>query len=183
MTPVVSKLLAVATTLGLAILCWFSVIEPLSTWRSDTLGNLQNAVTDESRLRAAISKMELEKAQFGTGSDDVLTWSASQTGEAFARVQASLSETASANGISFRSITPLPTAEIDGLTRAPVRVEFEADLSQLSSFLQSVEYGIPALPIERAMLRRLIRPNETASLPVLFVQLDVAAPISVVETQ
>ncbi len=177
MTRGLSKLLALGLLVMTLAVIWFVLVTPLSQWRSESLARLDSAITETMRLTEAKTRLDAESAALGSVQSNNAFWTAGQTGEAYARIQGALSKAASENGIAFRSMTPLPAANRDGMESAVVRIEFEADLAQLTGFLRSIEYTSPALPVDRAALRRLVRPNETSVLPVLFAQIDIAAPL------
>lgn len=181
MTRNMSKLAAVAVLVAVFALLWTVVVAPLANWRDATLSRSLAVSTETQRLEIARMRLQAEQAQLGTVETSNGFWAAAQTGEAYARIQGALARSASDSGISFRAMTPLPASKRDGLESAIVRIEFEADLQQLTTFLRAIEYASPALPVERAVLRRLIRPNDKSRLPVLFSQIDIAAPLLIGE--
>ncbi len=181
MTRNMSKLAAIAVLVAVFALLWTVVVTPVANWRAETLSRSSAVSTETERLEIARMRLQTEQAQLSTVESNNGFWTAAQTGEAYARIQGALARSASEHGISFRAMTPLPSTNRDGLESAIVRIEFEADLEQLTRFLRTVEYASPALPVERAVLRRLIRPNETSRLPVLFSQIDIAAPLLIAE--
>lgn len=176
-----SKLAALTVLAAVFALFWTVIVTPVANWRAATLSRSLAVSTETERLEVARTRLQTEQAQMSTVESDNGFWTAAQTGEAYARIQGALARSASESGISFRAMTPLPVSRRDGLESAIVRIEFEANLQQLNDFLRAIEYASPALPVERAVLRRLIRPNETSSLPVLFSQIDIAAPLLIAE--
>ncbi len=170
--------LAAVVLLGIGTLAiWMAVVQPALDWRAAILLRTDAARTEHARLLSATARLNAEEAAFEPGGLDGLYWTGGQTGEVYARIQSRLSQSAAKNGIAFRAITPLPTNREGDLETAVVRIEFEADLGQMTEFLRDIEYASPALPIKRANLRRLVKPNDTSVQPVLFTQIDIAAPI------
>ena len=178
MTTRFSRLAALSVLLVPLISCWVFIIAPVAQWRADTVSRTEVAKAEKTRLMATKTRLENEQAVLSSGQSEELLWKADQVGEAYARVQSALTEAAVANDIKLRTITPLAHAQDRNSDTARVRVEFEANLEQLTAFLRTTEYKKPALPIQRAMLRKLVRPNSTARFPVLLAQIDIAAPVS-----
>jgi hypothetical protein len=172
-----SKLAAMGLLLVAFGVIWIALAAPAITWRETTFARLEAARTETARLSRSSTKLNAQIAGLGSVETDNRFWAADQTGEAYALVQGALSRSATENGIAFRAMTPLPAAQREGLESAIVRIEFEADLAQLTGFLRAIEYATPALPVDRATLRKLVRPNDFSRLPALFVQIDIAAPL------
>lgn len=171
-----SKIAAGLLLAGLLALVYVGLFLPVSDWREDTLLQTKNAELELQRLSAAKSRLEQQALALETSTDEDLFWAAEQSGEAFAQVQSHISEAAKQAGISLRAATPLPLQKNGKLDNVVIRVEFEADLGQLVKFLRQLEYDAPALPIERATVRRLLRGGDASVLPVLFAQIDISAP-------
>lgn len=172
------KLSAILTVGLAALFAYFAVYQPLSSWRATAMANLASAQTEKAQLIASIERLRAEKQSFV--SDDLagLTWEAAQIAEATAKVQSAVNDMGRSTGILMRSIAPV-NATGSGIPNAiSFRLEFEARLDQLVPFLRDIEFGRPALVITRANLRRLARPNERGAQPDLFVQINVAAPIT-----
>ncbi len=181
MNSAVSRLAAVGVLVAVVALLWGLVAIPLAQWRADVLARSDAATAESERLRSARMRLDARQASLSSVEISNGFWTAAQTGEAYARIQGALAKSASESGIRFRAMTPLPTANRNGVEIALVRIEFEADLQQLTGFLRAIEYASPALPVERAVLRRLVRPNDSSRLPVLFSQIDIAAPLLIAE--
>lgn len=176
-SQILSRTLAVFVLLGFVLLFFVAVILPLKDWRAEQFASSEEMQFEQSRLAASFDRLTLERDSLSTADGRSLSWVASTEGEAAAQIQTTLAEAAATSGISFRSVTPLPQSRSATDNRITFRLEFEADLSQLTQFLSEVEYATPALPISRATVRRLVRPGDQTSQPVIFAQLDVSAPV------
>lgn len=174
-----SSFVAVLALACVLIASWVFVFEPLRDWRTATIEATYAAQTEYKKLLSAQAQMDRVEAQIKGGEFKGLFWTASQAGEAYALVQADLTRAAATAGITVRSMTPLPTQTNGSIESAVVRMEFEADLAKVTQFLRQIEYASPALTIKRGNLRRLLRANDTSEQPILFSQLDIAAPILV----
>lgn len=177
MPKLVSRMAALAVLLVALSCLWVVVVAPLMEWRLVQLTSAQQTEVELERLQASFQRLSLERETLANYDSVDLAWSARAQGEASAQIQSRMAEAASQAGIRFRSITPLPNAQRDGRNQVVFRLEFEADLAQLTAFLSEIEYATPALPVTHATLRRLVRPNEQALQPVIFAQLDIAAPV------
>ncbi|MCU0826008.1 MAG: type II secretion system protein GspM [Tabrizicola sp.] len=181
---IASRLLALATLFAFVLCLGLFGIGPLSEWRSGILQRSSTTLEDIQQLDLTVEALTAEvRALSGTQSLDLM-WSAEQSGQASALVQGRLSDLARAQGLSLRSIAPLPNRDLPVAEGVGFRIELEAALDRLVPFLIAVEHSKPLLVIERATLRRLARPGETNASggsgplqPELFVQLDIIAPV------
>lgn len=166
-----------AIILGLSLAFYFLIIAPLSIWREDTISSLLSVQTEKEELSQSIMRLQAERDSYAREDLTGVMWQASQMGQATARVQSALNDIARRNGIAMRSIAP-----INGQSNeVAFRLEFEASLDQLVPFLKQVEYDQPVLLISRASLRRLVRPNNISSQPDILVQIDIAAPVTLID--
>lgn len=156
---------------------WALAIQPLGEWRQAQLTELERTKLEIERLTLATARLEAERDSLQGETTISKLWDGTQPGEISARIQSHLNDAASESGISFRSITPLPPRSAGTYTSFGFRLEFEAGLGQLARFLQDVEYAAPALPVERATLRRVIRPGDRSEQPIVFAQIDIVAPV------
>jgi hypothetical protein len=133
------------------------------------------------RLDQSLAVLAQERAALKSSLDASLIWQADQSGQASALVQSNLSEIAREAGLSLRSVSPLSPRNVPLAQGIGFRVELEAPLDRLVSYLVEIEHSQPALSIDRATLRRLVRPameqDQVSRLPELFVQLDILAPV------
>lgn len=162
---------------ALLVSLWVGIASPIVQWRDQMLADATTAEVEAVRLRAAKNSLTREKLALSEETNEDLFWRAAQVGEAYAKVQSNVSSAATENGVSLRTATPLPAQSSGGVETIAVRVEFEADLGQLTGFLRAIEFNSPTLPIQRANLRRVIRANDLSALPTMFVQIDISAPV------
>ena len=176
-----SRFMAIGTIIVIAAALFYAVIAPLSDWRQSVLAERDAMRNEMHRLSLSIARLSAEKQSFVSDELIGLTWEAAQTAEATAKVQSSVNDMARETGILMRSIAPTNAFETEIPNAISFRLEFEASLDQLVPFLKTLEYGQPALVVSRANLRRLVRPNQAGTQPDLFVQIDVAAPVTLQE--
>lgn len=168
---------ALAICAGLGALVWLAVAAPLQQWRSSALAERPQTIADIRNLQDRIAELEKERAQLSGDTELNVLWRAAQTGQATARIQGQLSKLASERGLNLRSISPTPSRDLTLAQAAGFRLEMEASLDQLVSFLRAVEYHAPALLVEKASLRRLNKPNAAQPQPLVFAQIEVSAPV------
>jgi hypothetical protein len=177
----VSRLVAAGLGLGLLVLLWLAVLSPLSRWRDQIALESQRFADERARLATSLVDLGRESADLSSGVETELIWSAPQMGEVNAMIQVSLSNIARESDIALRSITPLPPVELAGTAGVGFRLELEAPLDRLMDFLVAIESHSPALRIEVATLRRLTNLGETSDQPVVFAQIDIVAPIVIIQ--
>ncbi len=157
-------------------ICTLGGLITLADWRASTLASRASVAGERTRLAASVARLEAEKQMFVLDDLTGLIWEGLQSAEVTAKVQSALNDTARQNGIVMRSIAPAnqrgQAADVLGF-----RLEFEASLPQLVAFLKEIEFGRPPIIITRANMRRLVRANQEEAQPVLFVQIDVNAPV------
>ncbi|MFZ5963018.1 type II secretion system protein GspM [Thalassococcus sp. BH17M4-6] len=163
--------------LGLfATLIWLAAVQPLQGWRQAQLDARADAIAETQKLKSSIATLRAERDRYDIdGQLDVL-WEAERTGTATAMIQSEISRMARDQGVSLRAITPARQRDLSLADAVGIRIELEAALDQLSDFLKVVEYHSPALLIERATLRRLAKPGSALAQPLVFAQIDLAAP-------
>lgn len=153
----------------------FAVVGAAAHWRNKSLIQLATLQGEHKRLVAAKHSLQTTLASLDFGGSDQVLWQANSTSQAEATIQSFLTSVGSNAGIQFRSISSLPGRSDNS---AAFRMELEAPLDQLISFLRLLEYNIPAIPIDRAAIRRLTRPGAQWDFPVLIVQIDVFAQLN-----
>lgn len=171
----VSKMLAIALSAAGAML----VLPMLADWRSMKITHLNALEGELATLDVRSERLAAELALVKDSKTDGLKWQADGLGVATARIQARVSEFASENGIALRSMSPTGEAKLSGTPTVTFRLEAEATLDRLVSFLRTLEYGQPAVLVQASNIRRLNRPGNDGQQPVVFVQLDLSAPIEI----
>ncbi len=176
-----SRLIAVSAIIMMAALVWLAVISPIYQWKLRASENLATRQAENARLNASLTRLRAEKAQLSGDSSLDIVWKAKRIGEATALVQSEISNLAAKHGVMLRSVAPMSGKGMPFASGIGFRVEGEATLDKLTSFLIDLEGNSPALVIERAVLRRLNRPGRTAPQPDVFVQLNLVAPVALGE--
>lgn len=170
--------------LGLATISagvWFGIIRPAQAWKDDQFTALKTAQEQSARLADRLHTLQREAAAMSAATDFEGVWTAQSAGEATARVQATLSDLARKNGISFRAITPLRTEAIPLKSAIAFRVEAEATLDRLVAFLRAAEYNTPVLVFEKGSIRRLSKSGTPTEQPLVFFQFDILAAYDLAE--
>lgn len=176
---ILSRLAALAILAVLLIAVWFLIASPIIQENSSLAADLQTAQAEKIRLAATITNLTFRLENGDSADLQGEIWQAKQAGEMTARIQAELGAIARANGITLRSVTPARAPQIPLVDSTALRIEAEADLAQFRALIIAVEQHSPALFIERATIRRLNRPGRISEQPLVFFQLDIAAPIRI----
>jgi Type II secretion system (T2SS), protein M subtype b len=181
-----SRSLLLAGSAAVCGLVWLTVLQPLSRWKLSVTAQSQTLRADIQRLDSSLAALTAEGAALSGNPALDMVWKAEQAGQASAVIQGRLSELAKSSGLSLRSITPLPARDLPLTQGVGFRLEFEAPLDRLTDLLIAIEQSRPLLAIERATLRRLVRPASAGATtpaeqpqPELFVQIDIIAPVDV----
>lgn len=180
---IISRLFALLILTGLGVLIWLAVLQPAYNWKTNAIAELSASQLENTKLIASLSRLKAERAQLSGDTSLAIIWKAKRMGEATALVQSEISNLAAEHGITLRSVTPVPSRDIPFTSAIGFRIEGEATLDRLTSFLIALEASTPALIIERAVLRRLTRPGRTAAQPDVFVQLNLIAPVALDEEE
>lgn len=173
-----------ALALGLtacAAALWVGVLRPAQAWKDDQFAALSAVQQQSVQLTERLQNLRREAALLSAATDFDGVWSAQSAGEATARVQAALSDLARQNGISFRAITPLRSTAIPLKDAVSFRVEAEAPLDRLITFLRAAEYNSPVLVFEKGSIRRLSKPGPQPEQPLVFFQFEIMAPYDLAE--
>lgn len=165
----------------LAALIWFAIVRPAQAWKAKEIAALSEAQERSSILGERLAELRHEKDVLSAATGFEGIWSAATAGEATARVQATLSDLARRNGIALRAITPLRAARLPLKQAVSFRIEAEAPLDRLVSFLRDAEFHTPLLAFDKGTVRRLARPALKTPQPVVFFQFDVTAPYDLAE--
>jgi len=176
-SPTMARLILLALGAIIALILWLTVLAPLAAWRADRLSTLEQETSALARLEQRVAAMTRERAALSSQGDLGIAWSADRIGAATARVQSELNRLAATHGVTLRAIAPVRARELPGLDSAGFRIEGEATLDRLVPFLVALDHHGPALLVEKATLRRLTRPGAPTAQPVLFVQMDLLAPV------
>ncbi|MHA6268366.1 type II secretion system protein GspM [Aliiroseovarius sp. CAU 1755] len=172
-----------ASTLLAIVLCAAGallVLPMLADWRSAKIANVDALESELALLDARSERLATEQALVKESQTDDLKWQADGLGVATARIQARVSEIASENGMALRSMSPTGEAKLSGAPTVTFRLEAEATLDRLVSFLRTLEYGQPVVLVQGSNLRRLNRPGVEGQQPIVFIQLNLSAPIDIV---
>lgn len=168
---------------GFATLVWAAVIQPGNTWSDARVQTRAKLVGQIEKLRHSLAELQAERAQISSGETEGIFWTAERAGEATALVQSEISSIARARGLALRSIAPTEPRKLHSVTGVGFRLEAEAHLDDLMAFLRDIEFHSPTLMVERATLRRLNRVGQNDAQPVIFVQLDLLAPLRLKDSQ
>ncbi len=163
--------------LGIVAVIWIFAIQPALSWRATVEHDLASSIDESERLEEGLQGLRAQLENLETVELDHLVWEAQQAGELTARIQAELGAIARRSGVTLRSVTPTQAAEFPMFRTTALRIEAEADLAQLITMLVEIEQHEPVLVVSRANLRRLNRPGRTSEQPLVFLQLDIAAPV------
>lgn len=174
---IISKGLSLLIIAGLGALIWFVILRPAQDWKNDAIAQLSASQSENTKLVASLSRLNAKRAQLPGDTSLAIIWSAKRMGEATALVQSEISKLAAKHSIFLRSVTPVSSRDIPFTSAIGFRIEGEATLDELATFLIALEAYTPALIIENAILRRLTRPGRTAAQPDIFVQLNLIAPV------
>ena len=163
---------------GAALLIWAGLIQPAAEWRKNRFAAHSKAVAELNRMHESVARLTQEAAQYSQQGNLDLIWTSGEVGEVTAKVQARISSIARTSSVALRTVTPIKAPELPLVQTAGFRVEGEARLDQLLSFLRRIESSSPSLVIDRAHLRRLNRIGDASELPAVFLQIELAAPIN-----
>lgn len=174
---IISKGFSLFVIAGLGVLLWFAILRPVNGWKNDAVAELSASQLEKFKLGGSLSRLNAERSQLSGDTSLAIIWSAKRMGEATALVQSEISDLAAKHGIVLRSVTPVSNKDLPFTSAIGFRIEGEATLDKLATFLVALEANTPALIIEHAILRRLSRPGRTAVQPDVFVQLNLIAPV------
>ena len=178
--PVIRLLIWLSLVGGVALI-WIATVAPVLSWRMDTNTQLAISQGKADRLLNSIANLEHEYVALSAEADFGDIWKTNSVSEATAKVQASLGTIARQNGVTFRSITPLQSPEMALVDAVAFRLEAELTLDRLVELLRALEYSSPLILVERSNIRRLARGITGATQPIVFVQLDITAPVAIQE--
>lgn len=125
-----------------------------------------------NEMRSAIENVEVQDIE-------PFIWSGDQAGTLIATVQAAVGELARENGIRLRSIAPTTASGFGNIDATGLRLEGEAKYDMVLKFLKHLETHTPALLIQKGTLRRLNRAGGPTEYPIVFFQVELAAPIRI----
>ena len=170
------RLYPIGVLVGASILIWHLFLEPLASWRNETLRRHVEAAEEKLRLLETIARLEGEREALEDHGALESVWRADQESAAVALVQAEIVEIAQRNGVVLRSISPGKSSDLPLVKSIGMRIEGEMTLDRLLRFTLDIEYSDPALVIRSATLRRLKRVGRQTEQPLLYVQMDLSAP-------
>ncbi|SFI65429.1 GspMb/PilO family protein [Jannaschia pohangensis] len=174
MTRTRTLLLGLVIAFGVLVLL---AVPLLRDWKTDIQSARDDAAFETARLQRSIADLETEAAQLvGTGILDTV-WRARQPGEALAIVQTEIGDLATRAAVSLRSMSPIPAPDLPLVDTLGLRLEGEMPLNRLVTFLLALEHHDRSLIVRSANIRRLPNGQDRFEQPLLFVQLDVVAPL------
>lgn len=162
---------------SLAAVAILTIVVQIDDWRNEVITRAEQLHADSLSLEVRRIRLSRELQSFGENPVAPYLWEENERGVVNARIQAHISQLATQSGLSLRSISPVGTGVLVDRQTAVFRLEAEARLDHLSDFLRDLEYKLPTVLVEGAILRRLTRPGSTSDQPELFAQLDLIAPI------
>lgn len=168
---------AYGVLLALIAAFWFGAIQPAISVVRDTAKAVERERDLLQRLETSLARLEIEAERLTQQDTKTPGWKAARIGEAVAIIQADISKRARAQGVVLRSVTAIDAEPIAGSQSIGLRLELEAPLDQAAAFVQQTEQVSPALLITRADLRRLNRQQDEVLQPVVFVRLEISAPV------
>lgn len=160
---------------------WLVIIQPISAWANVQITERDTLKEQNLRLRQTVQRLDRERNSFELTDTGNLIWESHQVGQTTARIQQVINETATGQGIRMRSVAPGRSTISDIAEAIGFRLEFDAHLDQLTAFLRTIETNEPLLIVAQTKLRRLARQNSENTQPLVFVQMDVVAPIQSLE--
>ena len=164
------------TTLVLAGLGIFVFLPAFETLRASDRA-LRHEIALKGRLIASHATLGSEKAALGAHSGEPLGWRGQRTGEVAARIQSDLSRMAREKGIVLRSVTPFDAEPVAQTRTIGLRVEVEAALDSALGLLRAIETADRPILVGRANLRRLNRQSASSVQPLIFMRLELVAPV------
>ncbi|MEE9455321.1 MAG: type II secretion system protein GspM [Paracoccaceae bacterium] len=177
-TPL-SRVAALGIFALLVMSVWVLAISPVLQIKTTVASELTAAHLEKDRLTRAAANLTYQLENIDTVDVQDEIWQARQLGEMTARIQARLGEIARENGVTLRAVTPAAARDMPHVDTTALRIEGEADLGQFRNLILSIEHHSPTLFVERATIRRLNRVERQSEQPLVFFQLDIAAPIRV----
>lgn len=171
------RLAAVALLSGVVAFAGTLVVLPFVDDVATTRAQLERETRALWQLKASLAQLEAREAALSSEESAGLGWAGRQLGQVTAVVQARLSEVARTRGIRLRSVTSIPSEPIAETETVGLRLEAEAPLDQIAGYLRDVETLTPVILVRRLNLRRLSRPTDAAAQPVVYLRLELAAPI------
>ena len=172
-----SFLIPIGAAVVLSAALFFGLIRPWVNWSERIETDFDSNLNRISQVQGSITYLnqQLSTSNSEAAFGDVMR--ASDMGLARAQIQASLGDLALAHNLRFRTISPINSPKIDQFQSLAFRIETETDLASLRDFLVSLEQAKPMILVETGSLRRLSRNSSNAFQPMIYVQLDVFAPI------
>lgn len=144
---------------------WAVVFQPLEAARSAASAEAETLLAQRAALLQRLE--EFGSAQTAASLDPELLWNSSGPTDVAAGFQRRTLELAEGAGLSFRSISSMPTVRLGPYQRLTMTLEGDASLEQIATFLTSVEQHRPAVRVMQFGIRHAPGTAlETAGTPV-----------------
>ena len=155
------------------------VAAPILDHIEDTKTSLEDVTALEIRLQQRLSALEQDAQHLETLSVPNLARRGARDGEIDATLQAEIGRLARNAGVRLRSVTSTGEQTFSGHPALGLRVELESPLDRLLSFLLAIERSEPPIIPTRTTLRRLGRRGGNEPQPLVYLRLELAAPIAI----
>lgn len=173
----ISRVSALGVTFLFLTFCWVVLIGPAI----DAVAETSNSLIEEQRLKArltvSLAALKRQDEAFPEPASDILFWQGARQGEIGAAIQSQIGSIARNAQIRLRSSAAIDAAPLAAVTARGFRIEAEAPLDKAVMFLRALERSEPPLVVTRTSLRRLNRRSTSQEQPVVYLRLEVAAPI------
>lgn len=183
-SPLLSRLAALALLFVLGAGIWFAIVSPLvgrfASYREtvevaeEQGARLQRLAAMTPRLRIQLARVRRDPSMRGQllrGASDAL---------AAATLQNRVKQVAGQNGLTLRSVQDLAPAQEDEFRRIGIRVAFEGDMAALDKVFHALETSPTLLFLDNVQIRsrgggRIARKPNRATAPenLLSVRFDV----------
>lgn len=179
MSGMLHRLAALGLLAVVLVTGWSVIAAPLIESLQETEQALLREHRLKARLETRIAQLQTDLAQLDGQSVEAIGWQGSRTGEISARIQSQIGERARAHGLQLRSVAAIEADDVAGSAATGFRVELQAPMDQAARFLRDLEIATPPILARRTNIRRLNRGRGQSPQPVVFMRLELAAPIIV----
>ena len=179
--PIARRVLALGLLLGLAVILWLGVVNPIVRQLDDNDRAIRDGVRGLAALNARVAEGRLRRPNLGAqnleryrgdflgGAEDAII---------IADLQARLSSLIATRGGELNSAQALPPKARDGLDYLGLRLNVRAEMKTVQEILYALETGAPLLFVERAALRLDERTGgdrgrSTESIAPMSVEVDI----------
>ncbi|MEM1159381.1 MAG: hypothetical protein AAGJ28_00470 [Pseudomonadota bacterium] len=177
----VARVLAWAGLAGLGLLVWFGAVDPALSAMQGVRNDLGREAAMRSRLENTLLRLDVEATELNEARAEMPGWRGARIGEISASIQAAISREARRNGLALRSVTATEADDIATSSAAGLVTELQAPLDQATGFLRGLEGMTPPIIVRRINMRRVNRQDRDSAQPLVFLRLELAAPIVLAE--